>query len=58
MYAIRSYYDRGVQVDLYPHGCSRMLVPIGVKTQRQQDQGVMNRSLEYMMAEASMSPDE
>jgi len=46
--------DRGVQVDLYPHGCSRMLVPIGVKTQRQADQDVMNPSLQYMMAEASM----
>jgi len=50
--------DMGVQVDLYPHGASRMIVPIGVKTQRQQDQDVMNPSLEYMMAEASMSPDE
>jgi len=50
--------DMGVQVDLYPHGGSRMIVPIGVKTQRQQDQNVMNPSLEYMMAEASMSPAE
>jgi len=50
--------DLGVQVDLYPHGASRMIVPIGVKTQRQLDQDVMNASLEYMMAEASMSPEE
>ena len=50
--------DLGVQVDLYPHGASRMIVPIGVKTQRQSDQDVMNPSLEYMMAEASMSPEE
>jgi phenylpropionate dioxygenase-like ring-hydroxylating dioxygenase large terminal subunit len=50
--------DMGVQVDLYPHGASRMIVPIGVKTQRQADQDVMNPSLQYMMAEASMSPDE
>jgi phenylpropionate dioxygenase-like ring-hydroxylating dioxygenase large terminal subunit len=50
--------DMGVQVDLYPHGFSRMIVPIGVKTKRQQDQDSMNASLEYMMAEASMQPDE
>ena len=48
--------DMGVQVDLYPHGCSRMLVPIGIKTQRQTDQDAMNPALEYMMAEASMDP--
>ena len=48
--------DMGVQVDLYPHGCSRMLVPIAVKTQRQADQEVMNPSLEYMMTEASIDP--
>jgi len=46
--------DMGVQVDLYPHGGSRMLVPIGTKTQRQPDQDVMNPSLQYMMAEAGM----
>jgi len=50
--------DLGVQVDLYPQGASRMIVPIGVKTQRQADQDIMNPSLEYMMAEASMSPEE
>ena len=49
--------DMGVQIDLYPHGCSRMLVPIGVKTQRQEDQDSMNPSLQYMMAEASMNPE-
>lgn len=50
--------DMGVQVDLYPHGASRMIVPIGVKTKRQSDQDSMNASLEYMMAEASMLPEE
>jgi len=50
--------DLGVQVDLYPHGASRMIVPIGVKTKRQPDQEIMNPSLQYMMAEASMEPDE
>jgi phenylpropionate dioxygenase-like ring-hydroxylating dioxygenase large terminal subunit len=48
--------DMGVQVDLYPNGCSRMLVPIGIKTQRQEDQDAMNPSLEYMMMEASIDP--
>ncbi|NOR19340.1 MAG: aromatic ring-hydroxylating dioxygenase subunit alpha, partial [Xanthomonadales bacterium] len=48
--------DMGVQLDLYPHGGSRMLVPIAVKTKRQADQEVMNPSLEYMMTEASIDP--
>jgi len=48
--------DMGVQVDLYPHGCSRMLVPIAIKTKRQADQDSMNPSLEYMMMEASIDP--
>jgi phenylpropionate dioxygenase-like ring-hydroxylating dioxygenase large terminal subunit len=47
--------DRNVQVDCYPHGFSRMLVPIGVKTQRQES---LNPSLQYMMAEAGMNPEE
>jgi phenylpropionate dioxygenase-like ring-hydroxylating dioxygenase large terminal subunit len=46
--------DMGVQIDLYPHGFSRMLVPIGVKTQRQADQEAMNPSLHYMMSESSI----
>jgi len=50
--------DMGVQVDLYPHGYSRMLVPIGVKTQRQDDQDSINPSLQYMMSEAGMSPED
>ena len=48
--------DMGVQVDLYPNGCSRMLVPIAIKTKRQADQDSMNPSLEYMMTEASIDP--
>jgi phenylpropionate dioxygenase-like ring-hydroxylating dioxygenase large terminal subunit len=48
--------DMGVQVDLYPNGCSRMLVPIAVKTKRQADQEAINPSLEYMMTEASIDP--
>ncbi len=50
--------DLGVQVDLYPHGYSRMLVPIAVKTKRQADQDSMNPSLEYMMTEASIDPSQ
>ena len=46
--------DMGVQVDVYPHGCSRMLVPIGVKTKRQKDQDSMNASLQYMLSEANI----
>jgi phenylpropionate dioxygenase-like ring-hydroxylating dioxygenase large terminal subunit len=50
--------DMGVQVDLYPHGCSRMLVPIGVKTKRQADQDAMNPSLQYMLGEAGIDVSE
>ena len=50
--------DLAVQVDLYPHGFSRMLVPIAVKTLRQDDQDAMNPSLQYMMMEAGMAPEE
>ncbi len=50
--------DMSVQVDLYPHGYSRMLVPIAVKTKRQADQESMNPSLEYMMTEASIDPSQ
>lgn len=50
--------DMGVQLDLYPHGGSRMLVPIAVKTKRQADQEVMNPSLEYMMTEVSIDPSQ
>jgi phenylpropionate dioxygenase-like ring-hydroxylating dioxygenase large terminal subunit len=48
--------DMCVQVDLYPYGASRMLVPIGAKTQRQTDQESMNPALEYMLAEAGVDP--
>lgn len=50
--------DMGVQLDMYPHGASRMLVPIGIKTKRQADQAVMNPSLEYMMGQAGIDPDQ
>ncbi|NOR20056.1 MAG: Rieske 2Fe-2S domain-containing protein, partial [Xanthomonadales bacterium] len=50
--------DMGVQLDMYPHGGSRMLVPIAIKTKRQADQQVMNSSLEYMMTEVSIDPSQ
>jgi phenylpropionate dioxygenase-like ring-hydroxylating dioxygenase large terminal subunit len=50
--------DMGVQLDLYPHGGSRMLVPIAVKTKRQADQAAMNPSLEYMMTEVNIDPSQ
>ncbi len=50
--------DMNVQVDLYPHGGSRMLVPIGIKTQRQADQDGMNPALEYMLSEAGIDPSQ
>jgi len=46
--------DMGVQVDLYPNGCSRMLVPIGVKTKRHSDQDSLNAGLEYMLDQAGI----
>lgn len=49
--------DMGVQVDVYPHGSSRMLVPIGVKTQRQSDQESMNPGLQYMLGEANIDAE-
>ncbi len=49
--------DMGVQVDVYPHGSSRMLVPIGVKTQRQSDRESMNPSLQYMLGEANIDAE-
>lgn len=48
--------DMGVQVDLYPNGCSRMLVPIGAKTQRQPDQASLNPGLEYLLSDAGIDP--
>jgi phenylpropionate dioxygenase-like ring-hydroxylating dioxygenase large terminal subunit len=49
--------DMGVQVDLYPNGCSRMLVPIAAKTQRQPDQESLNPGLKYMMDEVGIDAE-
>ncbi len=50
--------DFGTQIDLYPHGCSRMIVPIGKKSPREQDQDTVDPGLQYMLAEAGMDPAE
>lgn len=49
--------DMGVQVDLYPHGASRMIVPIGQKSQRVKDQQTIDEGLAYMMRAEGMDPD-
>jgi phenylpropionate dioxygenase-like ring-hydroxylating dioxygenase large terminal subunit len=48
--------DLSVQVDLYPHGASRMIVPLASKSQRIEDQDSMNPGLEFMMHDAGMDP--
>ena len=50
--------DFGTQIDLYPHGCSRMIVPIAKKSPREEDQTTVDSGLEYMIAEAGMDPAE
>ena len=44
------------QIDLYPNGASRMIVPICSKSHRVVDQETVDASLQYMMAEAGMQP--
>lgn len=48
--------DMGVQCDLYPRGCSRMIVPLAVKSARVADQDSLDAGLEMMMREAGMDP--
>lgn len=48
--------DLGVQVDLYPHGASRMIVPLACKSARVDDQESMDPGLEFMMGDAGMDP--
>ncbi len=50
--------DRNVQVDLYPNGFSRMVVPLGVKSERVADQEGVDAGLKFMMQDAGMNPDE
>jgi len=50
--------DRNVQVDLYPNGFSRMVVPLGVKSERVADQQGVDAGLKFMMQDAGVNPDD
>jgi phenylpropionate dioxygenase-like ring-hydroxylating dioxygenase large terminal subunit len=50
--------DMGVQCDLYPHGCSRMIVPLAMKSARVDDQDSVDEGLAMMMRDAGMEPDQ
>ncbi len=45
------------QIDLYPNGFSRMIVPIGVKSHRVKDQEAIDPYQRHMMMEAGIDPD-
>lgn len=49
--------DFGTQCDLYPHGASRMIVPLAKKSPRVDDQDSIDPGLAYMLGEAGMNPD-
>lgn len=49
--------DIGTQYDLYPHGCTRMIVPIGCKSPRVEDQETVDEGLTYLMASEGMDPE-
>ena len=49
--------DYGTQIDVYPHGFSRMIVPLAKKSPREEDQASVDPGLAYMIAEAGMNPD-
>lgn len=44
------------QIDCYPNGFTRMIVPICTKSHRVGDQTTVDAGLQYMMAEAGMDP--
>ena len=48
--------DFGSQLDVYPHGGSRMIVALAKKSPREPDQESMEPGLQYMIAEAGMDP--
>jgi phenylpropionate dioxygenase-like ring-hydroxylating dioxygenase large terminal subunit len=50
--------DLGTQIDLYPNGCSRMIVPLARKSPRAADQESVDEGLKYMINEAGMAADE
>lgn len=45
------------QIDLYPNGFSRMIVPIGVKSHRVKDQEAIDPYQRHMMMEAGIDPE-
>lgn len=49
--------DLNVQYDLYPHGASRMIVPLGQPSPRMQDQDTVNEGLQMMLRDAGVDPD-
>ncbi|MEO1248187.1 MAG: aromatic ring-hydroxylating dioxygenase subunit alpha [Pseudomonadota bacterium] len=49
--------DYGTQVDVYPHGFSRMIVPLAKKSPREDDQASLDPGLAYMLSEAGMNPE-
>lgn len=48
--------DLNVQYDLYPHGASRMIVPLGQPSPRFEDQHTVNEGLQIMLQEAGVNP--
>lgn len=49
--------DLNVQYDLYPHGASRMIVPLGQPSPRFQDQESVNEGLAMMLRDAGVDPE-
>ena len=48
--------DLNVQYDLYPHGASRMIVPLGQPSPRLHDQESVNEGLQMMLRDAGVDP--
>ena len=49
--------DLAVQYDLYPHGASRMIVPIGQMSPRIKDQDALNDGLASMLQAVGVDPE-
>ena len=49
--------DLNVQYDLYPHGASRMIVPLGQPSPRIPDQDSVNEGLQAMLQDAGVDPE-
>ncbi len=49
--------DYGTQIDVYPHGFSRMIVPLAKKSPREDDQASVDPGLAYMLSEAGMDSE-